>query len=63
MWRGHSPTRSPRKVKGRARQDRDAEEDIRFNIAPRAALARRLMLRTRPERVIDPYTMGNSHSL
>ncbi|KAF8627107.1 hypothetical protein AX15_004535 [Amanita polypyramis BW_CC] len=57
---GDSPSRSAKKIKGRARQDRVPEEDIRFNIgpkSPRAMLARRLMRRTRPERVIDPYTM------
>ncbi|KAK2461163.1 hypothetical protein APHAL10511_006690 [Amanita phalloides] len=56
----HSPTRSPKKMKGRPRQERNAEEDIKFNVgpkSPRAMLARRLMRRARPERVIDPYTM------
>ncbi|KAM6503236.1 hypothetical protein JOM56_000179 [Amanita muscaria] len=59
--RGSSPSRSsPRKMKGRHRQDRPAEEDIKFNVgpkSPRSMLARRFMRRTRPERVIDPYTM------
>ncbi|KAF8633138.1 hypothetical protein AX17_004639 [Amanita inopinata Kibby_2008] len=52
-----------KKTKGRPRQERPAQEGIRFNIGPpRTMLVRRLMRRTRPELLIDPYIMGKQSS-